>query len=122
MMPPRMAPAAAPMPAPAPDAAPGPYAMVDDLVRAVIEAKGGDAAMLDTLPPLDAAMIEANPALGQMLADAGMAPAETEEAVWDAMAAEGAAKKTAAPPMFKPCADCPDPEACEADGACAMAA
>lgn len=95
------------------EAPPSPMQAVDDLVAAVLMAKGADMAMVDALPPLTDDMV--TPELSEMLAGMGMMPMEDpsdEDMFADALAedAEGI-----------PCAECPDPDKCKAAGYCKMA-
>ena len=90
----------------------GPYALIDELVAAVLAAKGADPQMVATLPPLSDEMI--TPELEMMLADLGMGgdPVAQEAAMWD--------EADAADLASIPCNECPDPAGCQAAGVCQL--
>jgi hypothetical protein len=91
---------------------PSPMQAVDDLVAAVLAAKGADMAMVDALPPLSEDMV--TPELAEMLSGMGLMPADdvTEEDMFNEALAEDA--------EGIPCAECPDPAKCKAAGFCKM--
>ena len=96
------------------EAPPSPMQAVDDLVAAVLTAKGADMAMIEGLPPLTEDMV--TPELAGMLEGMGLMGEDRDEASEEDMFNEALAEDAEG----IPCAECPDPAKCKAAGYCKM--